>query len=58
MKPIPMMCEKEGCEKPATVDCERIPGTELDDWQNEPTARCDEHSKGLIVKHAILEGNR
>lgn len=53
MKPLPMLCEKEGCDKQATFDCERIPGTEPDDWQNEPTARCDEHAKGLIIKNPL-----
>lgn len=46
---MPMMCEKKGCNQPATYDCEQIPGTECAGWENEPTARCDEHAKGLII---------
>lgn len=48
-EPIPMMCERDGCDKPADYDCEPIPGTAEPGWENEPTARCEEHSKGLLI---------
>lgn len=47
--PFPMMCERDGCDKKADYDCEPIPGTSEPGWENEPTARCEEHSKGLLI---------
>ncbi len=48
-KPYPMMCERDGCNKQAVCDCEPIPGTAEPGWEAEPTARCEEHSKGLLI---------
>lgn len=48
-KAIPMMCERDGCDKQAVYDCEAIPGTADPGWENEPTARCAEHAKGLLI---------
>jgi len=49
LSPYELMCETKGCNNKATVECEQIPGTAEPGWENEPTARCDEHSKGLIA---------
>lgn len=47
--PIPMMCERKGCDKQADYDCEPIPGSAEPGWEKEPTARCGEHAKGLLI---------
>lgn len=48
-KPIPLMCERVGCKKQAVCDCEPIPGTAEPGWEKEPTARCEEHARGLLI---------
>ena len=54
-EPIPMMCERDGCDKPADYDCEPIPGTAEPGWENEPTARCEEHAKGLLILRRCVD---
>lgn len=53
--PIPMMCERRGCDKEAVYDCEPIPGTAEPGWEKEPTARCEEHSKGLLILGRVID---
>ena len=57
-QPMPMMCERKGCNKPADFSCEPIPGTAYPGWEKEPTARCEEHAKGLVVIGEITQGRR
>lgn len=57
-KPHPMMCERKGCDKQADYDCEPIPGTAEPGWGNEPTARCEEHAKGLLILREITHDRR
>lgn len=57
-QPMPMMCEKKGCGKPADFSCEPIPGTAYPGWEKEPTARCKEHAKGLIVICDVMQRGR
>jgi hypothetical protein len=52
---IPMMCERDGCNKQAVYDCEPIPGTAEPGWEDEPTARCEEHSKGLLILRRVTD---
>jgi len=53
--PMPMMCERDGCAQPAVYDCEAIPGTAETGWESEPTARCEEHSKGLLIIQRVID---
>lgn len=57
-QPMPVMCERKGCNRPADFDCEPIPGTAEPGWEKEPTARCEEHAKGLIVIREVRQGRR
>lgn len=57
-KPCPMMCEARACNKLADFDCEQIPGTELPGWQSEPTARCEDHAKGLLILGRVTNDRR
>lgn len=50
-----MMCERDGCDKQADYDCEPIPGTAEPGWDNEPTARCAEHAKGLLILRSVRD---
>lgn len=54
-KPCPMMCERDGCDKQADYDCEPIPGTAEPGWENEPTAKCAEHAKGLLILRSVRD---
>lgn len=57
-QPHVMICERDGCYKPADYDCEPIPGTAEPGWENEPTARCEEHSKGLLIIGRVTHDRR
>lgn len=57
-QPHPMMCEAKGCDRVAAFDCEQIPGTELPGWEGEPTARCEQHSKGLLILGRVTHDRR
>lgn len=57
-KPCPRMCEVRSCNKVAEFDCEQIPGTELPGWEGEPTARCLEHARGLLVIGCVTHDRR
>lgn len=57
-KPHPMMCERKGCGCKADYDCEPVPGTAYPGWEKEPTARCAEHAKGMIVIRSVQRGRR
>lgn len=57
-KPCPMMCERRGCDKQADYDCEPIPETTEPGWENEPTARCEEHAKGLLILGRVTNDRR
>jgi hypothetical protein len=57
-KPCPMMCERSGCDKRAYYDCEPIPGIAEPGWENEPTARCEEHAKGLLIPGKVPHDRR
>lgn len=50
-----MMCERDGCDKQAVYDCEPIPGTAEPGWENESTARCEEHAKGLLILRRVID---
>jgi hypothetical protein len=52
-QPMRYMCERKGCARPADFNCEPIPGTTEPGWEKEPTARCEEHARGLIVLHDL-----
>jgi hypothetical protein len=54
-KAIPMMCERNDCENQAVYDCEPVPGTSEPGWENEPTARCAEHAKGLVIIRKVID---
>lgn len=58
LSPYELMCEAKSCSNKATKECEQIPGTAAPGWESEPTARCDEHSKGLIVLSELNKGDQ
>jgi len=57
-KPVPMMCEARACNEVAMYDCEQIPGKAEPGWENEPTARCEKHSKGVLVLGNVTNNRR
>lgn len=55
LEPLALLCEHRGCQKKATVECERK--FELFSlWNKEPEALCEEHSQNRTVLRRLMAG--